>query len=71
MKRIARTLLSVVALILIVSMITSCGIINIIANYVVSGMSQTTAVNFNSLEYTRPNFDEIHQTFDTENCGEN
>ena len=46
-------------------MITSCGLINIIANYVVSGLTQTGPVDFNSIEYTRPDFETIHAGFDT------
>ncbi len=64
MKHLSRILLTVIALILTVSMVTSCGIINIIANYVVSGMTQSGPVDFDTLEYTRPNFNQIHTSFD-------
>ena len=65
MKRLTRIFLTVIAVILTVSMITSCGLINIIANYVVSGLTQTGPVDFNSIEYTRPDFETIHAGFDT------
>jgi len=64
MKRLSRILVTVIAIILTVCMVTSCGIINIIANYIVSGLTQTGPVNFDTLEYVRPDFNKIHTSFD-------
>lgn len=64
MKRLSRITLTIIALILTVCMVSSCGIINIIANYVVSTITQTGPVNFDTLKYVRPNFNKIHTRFD-------
>lgn len=65
MKRLSRILLTLIALILTVTMISSCGILNIIANYVVTGLESVSGpVDYTTLEYERPDFEEIHAIFD-------
>lgn len=63
-NRLIRLILSITALVLTVCMVSSCGIFNIIANYVITSMTATGPVDFNTVEYKRPDFKKIHDAFD-------
>ncbi len=59
-----RLTLTVIALILTVTMVSSCGILNLIAAFVVNNASENKAVDFNTIEYQRPDFEKITKAFD-------
>jgi len=65
-QRLFKITLSLISLILIVSMLSSCGLISIfIFNALDPDLNSSNGTNFDSIEYERPDFNAIHEAIDT------
>ena len=66
LRKTLRILSAALSLLIILSMLTSCGIVNLIANSIVTSASTSAnKVDFNTLEYERPDFFAIRAGFES------
>ena len=60
-NRLLRITLSIISLALVITMLSSCGIANILLQFVLNSADEY--VDFNDLEYNRPDFEKIKSSF--------